>query len=260
LEAYQRAGNLVSQAAVLGTLGVVCQWEGRWDEALAYYQQGRDVALKIGNTANAALAHVNIAEILTDRGEWKEAEALLLETLPFWKSSRYHYYLAACLLLLGRVSLRTGRFDEALTRFDQAKAYFREVGAEQEVPTVDVRIAECRAAMGNLDTASELVEVNLGHADTVKGVGKVVPLLKRIQGHVLMQEGDLWGARDALEASLAEAKERRNLFEATLTMLSLIELDRLEGVEPPLEMVNESRSMLASLKVRETPPVPTPPQ
>ena len=43
-------------------------------------------------------------------------------------------------------------------------------------------------------------------------------------------------------------------------MLSLIELDRLEGVEPPLEMLNESRSLLASLKVRAVPPVPRPAQ
>ena len=33
-------------------------------------------------------------------------------------------------------------------------------------------------------------------------------------------------------------------------MLSLIELDRLEGVEPPREMVSETHSVLSSLKVR----------
>ncbi len=43
-------------------------------------------------------------------------------------------------------------------------------------------------------------------------------------------------------------------------MLSLIEVDRLEGVEPPLEMFEESRSVLANLKVRAVPPVPLPPQ
>ena len=61
-------------------------------------------------------------------------------------------------------------------------------------------------------------------------------------------------------ASLAAARERHNVFEAALTILSLIELDRLEGVEPPLEMLNESRSLLASLKVRAVPPVPRPAQ
>jgi hypothetical protein len=70
----------------------------------------------------------------------------------------------------------------------------------------------------------------------------------------------VWGARDALEASLASARERRNLFEVALTMLSLDELDRLEGVEPPSERVHESRALLSSLKVRAVPPVPLPPR
>ncbi len=48
------------------------------------------------------------------------------------------------------------------------------------------------------------------------------------------------------------------LFEQTLTMLSLIELDRLEGVEPLREMVSETHSVLSSLKVRAVPPVPLP--
>ena len=53
LEAYQRAGNLVGQAAALTNLGVVCQWEGRWDEALSYYEQAREADAKIGNTVGA---------------------------------------------------------------------------------------------------------------------------------------------------------------------------------------------------------------
>ena len=259
LEAFQRAGNLVRQPGVLLTLGVVCQWEGRWDEALSYYEQARSAALKIGSTIYAALARVNVAEILIDRGEWAEAEALLVETLPFWKASQYHYHLGFCLLLLGRVSLRLGRLDEALARFDEAKASFLHVGAEEEIPAVDARIAECRVAMGNLEAGLELVQSMLGRATASNAIAKVVSLLERIQGHALLKQDDLWGARDALEASLASARERQDVFETTLTMLSLIELDRLEGVEPPLEMVNESRSLLGNFKVRAVPPVPIPP-
>ncbi len=260
LEAYKLAGNVVRQAAVLMTLGVVFQWAGRWDDALSYYAQGRDAFAKIGSAVNAALSRVNIAEILTDRGEWAEAEAVLLETLPLWRASEYHLYLAACLFLLGRVSLRLGRLEEALSRLEEAKANFLHVGAESEVPPVEARIAECRLAQGNLDAALELVRGMLASASESNGTGKVVPLLERIQGHALLQQGDLWAARDALEASLVAAREQRNLFEAALTMLSLIELDRLESVEPPIEMVSESRSLLANLKVRAVPPVPRPAQ
>jgi class 3 adenylate cyclase/tetratricopeptide (TPR) repeat protein len=258
LETYQRTHNRAGQVGVLMSLGVVCQWEGRWDEAASCYERGRDEALKIGDTVGAALARINVAEILTDRGEWAEAEALLLETLPLWKASQYRYYLGACLSLLGRVSLRLGRLDEALTRLNEAKANFLHVGAEQEAPPVDARIAECRVAMGDADPALELVRGMLDRTGSSNGVARVLPLLERVQAHALIRQGDLWGARDALEASLAAARERRALFEVTLTLLSLIELDRLEGIEPPLDVLTESRSLLGSLKVRAVPAVPLP--
>ncbi len=258
LEAYQRAGNLPRQADTLSTLGAVCHWGGQWDEALSYWERGREEALKIGDAVGAALARINTAEVLTDRGEWKEAEAVLLETLPFWKASQYRYYLGDCLFYLGRVSLRQGRIDEALRRLEEAKSNFVAVGAEEKVPAVDARMAECRLAMGNADAALELVRGLLGRASESNGVAKVVPLLERLQAHALLMQNDLWGARDCLEASLAAARERRELFEVALTSLTLIELDRLEGIEPPVDTVNESRSLLASLKVRAVPPVPSP--
>jgi class 3 adenylate cyclase/tetratricopeptide (TPR) repeat protein len=260
LEAYQGAGNVVREAEVLGTLGVICQWEGRWDEALAYYERGRSAALKIGSAVNAAVTRVNIAEILVDRGEWAEAEAVLLETLPLWKASQYHYFLGLCMLFLGRVSLRTGRMDEALARLEEAKANYLKVGAEKEIPAVNARIAECQIAMGKPEAALEMASGMLSNVTESNGVASVQPLLERVQGHALLSQGDLWGARDALEASLASARQRNDLFEATLTMLSLIELDRLEGIEPPIEMVNETRALLATRKVRAVPQVPVPAQ
>jgi tetratricopeptide (TPR) repeat protein len=157
LEAYQRSGNVVREAQVLGTLGSLYLWEGRWDEALTYFERSRDAALKIGSVVDAAVTRVNIAEILVDRGEWKEAEAMLLETLPVWKASQYHYVLGHCQLHLGRVSLRMNRIDEALVRLEGARAAFLHVGAEKELPAVDARIAECRIAMGKPDEALELV-------------------------------------------------------------------------------------------------------
>ena len=68
-----------------------------------------------------------------------------------------------------------------------------------------------------------------------------------------------WGALHALETSLASAHERQTC-SRRLSAALLIELDRLEGVEPPIEMVSETRALLASRKVRAVPPVPLPPR
>ncbi|HQR11172.1 MAG TPA: adenylate/guanylate cyclase domain-containing protein [Casimicrobiaceae bacterium] len=259
LEAFVRSGNLPRQASLLMNLGVICGWEGRWDEAISFFERSRDAALKIGSTIAAAQARLNIADILIDRGEWAEAETLLLEILPFWRASGYQDWLAACLQQLGRVAMRLRRFDDAMGRFEEAKALLLHVGAEHDIPPVDANTAECRVGMGNPDAALELARGLLERAGE-SNVSRLVPLLERVQGHALMLQDDLWGARDALEASLAAARERKDLFEATLTSLSLIELDRLEGVEPPAELVNETRTLLASRKVRAVPPVPLPPR
>ena len=51
------------------------------------------MAQKIGSAATAALARMNAAEVLADRGEWAEAESLLQETLRVWKATQFHLYL-----------------------------------------------------------------------------------------------------------------------------------------------------------------------
>jgi len=132
------------------------------------------------------------------------------------------------------------------------------VGADEEVPPVDAAIAECRLAKGDLAGALELAGSMIERASESSGIAKVLPLLHRVQGHALLLQDDAWSARDAFEASLAAARERRNVFETALSMTSMIELDRFEGIEPPHDMVEESRAILSMLKVRAIPRVAMP--
>ncbi len=256
LEAFRRSGNRVRQANALSNVGGVCYWEGRWDDALAYYERGRDESMKVGNLVNAATSSMNIAEILTDRGEHAEAEAMLQKTLPVWKSSEYRYFQGACHWMLGRVSLRAGRIDEALARFDEARRILTEVGAEDEVQDVDARVAECRLLKGDADGALALADEVLGRTESADAIERLKPQLNRVRGYAMLLQSDPFGAREAFDTSLAIARERNDRFEIALTLNALTELDRLEGVEPPQEMVEESRSILAAFKVRALPPVP----
>ena len=72
----------------------------------------------------------------------------------------------------------------------------------------------------------------------------------------MRMQGDAWGAREAFDASLEVARERKERFEVALTLNALIELDRQEGVEPPQELVDESRAAIAQLKIRALPAAP----
>jgi class 3 adenylate cyclase/tetratricopeptide (TPR) repeat protein len=255
LDAYQRAGNRVRQVALLSNLGVACGWEGRWDEAMSYYARARAESLKIGSRVDAELAQINIAEILIDRGDVDTAEKLLLETLPVLRALEYRYFLGACLVLFGRLAMRAGRFDEALARIEDARAHFIDIGAQGQVYEIDARVAECRLCMGDFDAAVELAQKLLGRAATAKGAAKAIPLLERVRGLALLRRGDRHGARQALEAALAAARTRRDLFEVMLALNASIELSRCEGVEPAAGLVAESEALAATLKIRG---IPTP--
>jgi len=154
------------------------------------------------------------------------------------------------------VRMRTGRLDEAMALLNEAKASFVEVGADEEVPPIEARIAECHVAKGEPDAALALAQALIDRAGDSSGVTRVLAIVHRVRAHALMLQGDLWGARDALEASIAAARERQSDFEAALSMLSMCAIDRAEGVEPAQEMVDETRATLARLKVRAVPPVP----
>ena len=90
------------------------------------------------------------------------------------------------LLYLGRVHLRVGRVQEALARFTEAKTLFEQIGAADEVPPVDARIAECRVYEGAYDEALQSVSDMLHRAKASKTIAKLLPLLKRIEALSLL--------------------------------------------------------------------------
>lgn len=253
LAAYQRSGDRVKQAVILSNVGVVCQGEGRWDEAMDYYERGRDASLKIGDVVGAAVAHLNVAEIQIDRGDLAEAEGLLRDALPQWRASKYRYFLGACLSLLGRAALRAGRTDAALGFLEEARGHFTHVGAEQDALAIDARIAECQVLRGRADAALELAERTHARTSSGSSVTTVAPLLERVRGQALLLRGDIGGARKALDVSLAAARARNDRFEVLLTLLAQIRLEEQAGGSPPPEVVRESESLRTTLKLHAVP-------
>jgi class 3 adenylate cyclase/predicted ATPase len=256
LAAYQRSGNRIRQASILSNLGAACYWDGRWDDAMSYFERGRDELTKVGNLVNAAIASLGIAEILSDRGELVEAEATLQKSVPVLKATEYHYFLGYCIWMLGRVSLRGNKVDEARSRFAEARALLTEVGAEHEVLDIDARIAECHLLKNEPEEALALADEILAKPDSSGAIARLTPQLHRVRGYALLMQSDPWGAREAFDTSLAVARERKERFEVALTLNALIELDRIEGVEPPQEVVDESREAIAKLKIRALPAAP----
>lgn len=258
LEIFEELGDLRGQSLVLGNLGMGSFYEGRWEEALSFYERGRETDLRLGNPTDAAIEAMNIAEIACERGGYAEAETLLRESLRVWKASEYRFFVATCKSYLARSLARTGRFEEALALFEEAGVELADVGARGDALTNDVRIAECRVLMGDGEAGLALATEVLDRGGASEELGMALPLLQRVRGYALIQVGEIAEARGALDESLRVARERGDDYEVALTLHAIVRLDRLEGRPAPSDLASEAAGILSRLGVARVPEVPLP--
>ena len=254
---YEELDDLVGQVLVLTNLGVGAFYAGRWEEALDFYERGRELSQKLGDHVGVAMLADNGAEILTERGQFDRAESVLRESLTFWKASEYRFFLGGCLRFLGVVLARTGRFEDALAALEDARAAFVHVGAHTDALVTDGRIAECFVLMGRGEEALSRVSGALtGVSDEDGDASLATALLERVRGWALAQTGNLGEARTALESSLTAGRSRQDDYEIALTLGALAWLDRIEGNPTPAAVEREARSILARLGIEHVPEIP----
>ena len=79
--ACQRLGDGSSAVSIAGSLGLVYQRKGDWDQAVEFYGHAFDLMEKLGNTQGMATLCMNLGVVQTQKGEWAKA-------ISFWAS---HY-------------------------------------------------------------------------------------------------------------------------------------------------------------------------
>ena len=111
---------------MLNNLGGFTYYEGRWDDAVALYERGREIRLRTGNAVEAAFIACNIGEVLTDQGNLVEAETRFREALRVARAAKKPYVAATAIQHLGRVAMLSGEPDFAFAHLlEDARASSR---------------------------------------------------------------------------------------------------------------------------------------
>ena len=249
LEIAEEAADLERQAHVLNSLGYSAFYEGRWDEAMDFYERARALFEKIGDPVTSEAVAGNVAEILAERGRYDDAEAILRDSLRVWRASEYRYFLAGCLSDLGRVAARTQRFAEALAMLDEALILFSDVGAEEEIVDVVLRKAECRVLMGEGVEALVLAEEAADKMQGTEAAAMSTPKLDRIRGYAFLQAGRAPEAASAFARSLDSARSQKVEHEVAMTLHATIRLAETQGEIPPPESAQERDEILDLLGI-----------
>jgi class 3 adenylate cyclase/tetratricopeptide (TPR) repeat protein len=221
LPMYEALGDFLGQANVLNNFGVNAYFEGRWAEALDYYERFRVACERAGDMVQQATAVNNIGEIRCDQGHLDEAADDFHQASSLWRAFKFPIGIALAESNLGRVATRTGRFDEAEVRYAEARERFGAISAERYVLETDAREAERRVAAFDADGATALVDSACAQLARLGGGTVLLAMLERIAGVASAQRGDLEGARAHFVDSLDRARAVNADFEAALTLDAL---------------------------------------
>ncbi len=252
LPIYEELGDLLGQANALNNLGIDAYYEGRWDEALEYYERSRRARERIGDVVGAATIANNIAEIYSDQGHIAEAEHLLREVQQTCEAAGSMLMSAVATANLGRAAARAGgRADEARDLLGTALGTLREIQAASFVYETEVRLAEAAVLAGDHDAALKAADAA---ADV--GYGTLTPsvqaLLHRVRGYAHLQAGRVTEAEHELERSLTVARACDALYEVALSLHASARIRRDADLEA------EARALLDSLHVVAAPEPPLP--
>ncbi len=250
LELFEALDDLSGQAGVLNNLGVFAYYVGEWDKAVDYYEQAGALELRTGNAVHAAVAAVNVGEVLADQGHLDAAEEMVRDALRVFRAARYGYNIGFSTSILGRIAARRGHYDEALEHLGRAHEELVNAELAADVLVADAWTAEAVALSGDAVRALELADSALARVTDDDAAAEGPVTLLRVRGAALAQLGDRDAAIATLRASIAAAREHAVDYEVALG------LELLGRLTDDAEASAECAVIFERLGVRRVPEFP----
>ena len=152
LALYEELDDIGAQASMTNNLGAQAYFAGRWDDAVEHYRRSRSASRRAGNAVLAAIAAMNLGEILVNQGRLDEAEPTLAEASRILRASAHDGSMFAE-MQVGRVAMERGRYDVAEAHLGRSHDEALSAGRRDSALEAAVHLADCRLRSGRAEDA-----------------------------------------------------------------------------------------------------------
>ena len=244
LAIYQELGDLPRQAAAENNLGAAAYFDGRWDEAAACYERSRELSRRVGNAVQAALATMNLGEILVNQGRLDEAEPVLREALRVLRASAFDAAQFAE-MQLGRVMLGRGDLAEAERLLTHAQQDAKSIGRTETALEAAIYLSRCHLLRD--DPATALETLRAAQRANREESALYSALVATVEASILSSLELYDQARQACAAGIAEARRQGLVYELGLLLLAAADVEARSGGDVDHEAVAEATTLLEQL-------------
>ncbi|MEU6862760.1 BTAD domain-containing putative transcriptional regulator [Streptomyces sp. NPDC046876] len=222
VRACRRAGDPAILQQAYNDLGVIAQFEHRFDEAAECFDEALVLAREQGHRSGALTVTLNAALARVRGGRAAEALPACEEALQALREMGDHHGVAHALCVRGQALHELGRLQEALAAYEECLDLCDAVRIPGQRAQADYRYARTLSDLGRTREALEASARAVAHLRTVPGRGRDRGYALLIHAGVCLAAGrreeGIGHAAEALEvferAGLPEAGEARALLEA----------------------------------------------
>ncbi|MGO9962347.1 MAG: adenylate/guanylate cyclase domain-containing protein [Acidimicrobiales bacterium] len=250
LEIFEGLGDRPTVGAALRNLGVVAYFEGRWDDAIALWRRGADVALSSGDIAGSAISELNIGETYANQGRLDEAYATLRRAMRTFQGLGYATFELAAATHLGRVAAELGSDEEALGLLQGAIDVHTSAGGPLAGMEARGFLAETHVLGGRPLEALEVVAAARARGGSALDGTPAGALLDRVEASALAAIGDHAGLVERIDRALPGVRAAGTYFE--LVVLLILRAS-LEGGADATELAEERDKLIGQLGVVAVP-------
>ena len=146
------------RAAAYLTLANLASNLGDLDQANRMYQGSRDLFQEVGDLRAAASAGVGLGLIATARGEYAQAQDVLIRSLTMQQGLEDDLESVPSLYALGSLAISMGQYTEAEAHLNEARQRCRKQGAESWLDYLSLEQIRLERYRGNASEAARLAE------------------------------------------------------------------------------------------------------
>jgi tetratricopeptide (TPR) repeat protein len=138
-------------AQTWGNLGNVYAQQGKWDRAIAMYEQSLETCERLGDVHGMAQTWGNLGNVYAQQGKWDRAIAMYQKDLEISERVGDVHGMAQTWGNLGILYLQTDRPDEAKPLLARAYLIFAQLGSPSQQTAANILV---QAFDGDVDAAN----------------------------------------------------------------------------------------------------------